>query len=370
VIRLQKALADRGVASRRKAEELIVGGRVHVDGELVTALGTKVRPDARIDVDGTPTREARQRYIVLNKPVGIVSSVQDERGRKTVVALIGASERIYPVGRLDTDSEGMLLLTNDGEWAEKVLHPRYGHEREYDVSVVGELAPEALMALRDGVRLEEGLAVATHIEVTRKSRSASRLTIVLHTGWRRQVRRMLAAVGLKVTRLVRVRIGTMEIGKLRTGEWRDLTPKEIADLARPAAPRPVPARPRPAVRSPSAAAPVRRPSRGVEARGRSVSGAAPRAAVGAPVRGAPPRGTSSRPRDRVRGAERVSAQRPTRQGPRGAQRPPQSRPTTRSQPPRGPRRAPLVRGVRKGMRRPATRYGETRGPVRAKVAPR
>jgi pseudouridine synthase len=355
VIRLQKALADRGVASRRKAEELIVGGRVHVDGELVTALGTKVRPDARIDVDGTPTREARQRYIVLNKPVGIVSSVQDERGRKTVVALIGASERIYPVGRLDTDSEGMLLLTNDGEWAEKVLHPRYGHEREYDVSVIGELAPEALMALRDGVRLEEGLAVATHIEVTRKSRSASRLTIVLHTGWRRQVRRMLAAVGLKVTRLVRVRIGTMEIGKLRTGEWRDLTPKEIADLARPAAPRPAPARPRPA-RVELAPAAVPKPSQ-----------------RRAPSAQRPTRtGPSQRPA-RAGSAPRSSrwsssAQRPTS---RGAQRPPQSRPTTRSQPPRGPRRAPLVRGVRKGLRRPpATRYGETRGPVRAKVAPR
>jgi pseudouridine synthase len=339
VIRLQKALADRGVASRRKAEELIVGGRVHVDGELVTALGTKVRPDARIDVDGAPTRQARQRYIVLNKPVGIVSSVQDERGRKTVVALIGAPERIYPVGRLDTDSEGMLLLTNDGEWAEKVLHPRYGHEREYDVSVVGELTPAALMALRDGVRLEEGLAVATHIDVTRKSRSASRLTIVLHTGWRRQVRRMLAAVGLKVTRLVRVRIGTMEIGKLRTGEWRDLTPKEIADLARPAAPRPAPARPRPArVALAPAAAP--KPSK-------------------------PPA-----PRASARPGRGGTAQPPTRD--RGPQRPPRpaSRPTTRSQPPRGPRRAPLVRGVRKGLRRPATRYGETRGPVRAKVAPR
>ena len=355
MIRLQKALADRGVASRRKAEELIVGGRVHVDGELVTALGTKVRPDARIDVDGAPTRQARQRYIVLNKPVGIVSSVQDERGRKTVVALIGAPERIYPVGRLDTDSEGMLLLTNDGEWAEKVLHPRYGHEREYDVSVVGELTPAALMALRDGVRLEEGLAVATHIEVTRKSRSASRLTIVLHTGWRRQVRRMLSAVGLKVTRLVRVRIGTMEIGKLRTGEWRDLTPKEIADLARPAAPRPAPARPRPA-RVELAPAALPKP--------------ALRRAPSAPrPTGNGPSQRPARPGSAPRSSRSSTAQRPTRQGPRAAQRP-ASRPTTRSQPPRGPRRAPLVRGVRKGLRRPATRYGETRGPVRAKVTPR
>jgi pseudouridine synthase len=352
VIRLQKALADRGVASRRKAEELIVGGRVQVDGELVTALGTKVRPDARIDVDGTPTREARQRYLVLNKPVGIVSSVQDERGRKTVVQLIGAPERLYPVGRLDTDSEGMLLLTNDGEWAERVLHPRYGHEREYDVSVVGELSPEALMNLRDGVRLEEGLAVAAHIEVVRRSRSASRLRMVLHTGWRRQVRRMLAAVGLKVTRLVRVRIGTMEIGKLRTGEWRDLTPKEIADLARPAAPRPAP-KPRSVAppRETRVAAAAPKPLAAQRPGGRGPAGPARRPA---PVRAAPPRGGSGPARRPV--VARVSAPRPTQQrSPRTA--------------PRGPRRAPLVRGVRSRRPSPAP-YGQSRGPVRAKVVPR
>jgi 23S rRNA pseudouridine2605 synthase len=243
VIRLQKVLADRGVASRRKAEELIAGGRVRVDGELVTTLGTKVRPDARIDVDGAATRASRRRYLLLNKPMGIVSTAQDERGRKTVVDLVRAEERVYPVGRLDTDSEGMLLLTNDGEWAEHVLHPRYGHEREYDVSVSGDLTTEGLIALRSGVRLEEGIARAAHIEVTRRSRSASRLRIVLHTGWRRQVRRMFAAVGLKVTRLVRVRIGSLALGRLRTGEWRDLTAKEIADLARPA-PSEVPRRAR------------------------------------------------------------------------------------------------------------------------------
>jgi 23S rRNA pseudouridine2605 synthase len=279
VIRLQKVLADRGVASRRKAEELITGGRVRVDGELVTTLGTKVRPDARIDVDGAATRTSRRRYLLLNKPMGIVSTAQDERGRKTVVDLVRAEERLYPVGRLDTDSEGMLLLTNDGEWAERVLHPRYGHEREYDVSVSGDLTTEALIALRSGVRLEEGIARAVHVEVTRRSRSASRLRIVLHTGWRRQVRRMCAAVGLKVTRLVRVRIGALTLGHLRTGEWRELTANEIRDLAKPvpspttsavAAPKPSLRRaPRasagagsPAARGPSAQRPPQRARRG------------------------------------------------------------------------------------------------------------
>ena len=233
VIRLQKALADRGVASRRRAEELIVKGRVRVDGEAVMTLGTKVSPDAHIDVDGVPTREAVKRYVLLNKPKGVVSTANDERGRKTVVELIGARERLYPVGRLDTDSEGALLLTNDGDWAERVLHPRFGHEREYDVSVSGDLAPETITQLRNGIRLEEGLAVAARIDVRSRSRGASRLRMVLHTGWRRQVRRMLSVVGLRTVRLVRVRVGHLQLGNLRAGEWRELTPKEIADFAKP-----------------------------------------------------------------------------------------------------------------------------------------
>jgi len=336
VIRLQKALADRGVASRRKAEELIVGGRIAVDGETVTTLGTKVRPDARIDVDGAPTRQAKQRYVVLNKPLGIVSTAGDERGRKTVVELIGAPERLYPVGRLDTDSEGLLLLTNDGDWAERVLHPRYGHEREYDVSVRGELTPAAIAQLQAGIRLEEGLAIAERVEIGTRSRGASRVRLVLHTGWRRQVRRMLAAVGLKVTRLVRIRIGRLPLGKLRTGEWRDLTAKEIADLARPAAPKP---RANAAAKTRPAVAPRTRP----------VVAASPRLAA------------TPAPRTRVRP--------PT---PGSRQRTPA--PPWRSQParpaPRGPRRAPLMRGVRAGLRRqPPPRYGATRGPVRAKVTP-
>jgi 23S rRNA pseudouridine2605 synthase len=292
VIRLQKVLADRGVASRRKAEELIVAGRVRVDGETVVTLGTRVAPDARIEVDGAPTREARHRYVLLNKPVGIVSTANDERGRRTVVELIGAPERLYPVGRLDTDSEGMLLLTNDGAWAERVLHPRYGHEREYDVSVAGELTPAAVVQLRSGVRLEEGLARALRIEVVSRRRSASRVRLVLQTGWRRQVRRMLAAIGLKVTRLVRVRIGTLPLGKLRTGEWRDLTSKEIADLARADGKRREavtrPSNRRDVGRGGATAGPSNRRAEGPRERGAPVAtqrrGAASREGFGAPVR--------------------------------------------------------------------------------------
>ncbi|MGH2492041.1 MAG: pseudouridine synthase, partial [Candidatus Limnocylindria bacterium] len=228
MIRLQKVMADRGVASRRHAEELISEARVRVNGEVITTLGTRVPEDARIEVDGRSVASApAQRYVLLNKPVGIVSTVHDERGRRTVVDHIGARERLYPVGRLDTDSEGLLLLTNDGTWAERVLHPRYGHEREYDVAVEGDLTDEALARLQRGIPLEEGMARAARISVRSRSRGRSRMSMVLLTGWKRQVRRMCLAVGLKVTRLVRVRMGPLELGRLRPGEFRDLTKKEI-----------------------------------------------------------------------------------------------------------------------------------------------
>ena len=232
MIRLQKVLADRGVASRRHAEELISEGRVRVEGELVTTLGTRVAPHARIEVDGRlVAAPAAHRYILLHKPVGIVSSASDERRRRTVVEHIGAHERLYPVGRLDTDSAGLLLMTNDGSWAERVLHPRYGHEREYDVAVDGNLTDEAMARLRRGIPLEEGIARAVRVTLRSRSRDRARMSMVLLTGWKRQVRRMCFAVGLKVTRLVRVRVGPLELGRLRAGEFRDLTQREIEALA-------------------------------------------------------------------------------------------------------------------------------------------
>lgn len=389
MIRLQKVLADRGVASRRRAEELIIGGRVRVDGEAVTTLGTRVRPDARIDVDGVVTREAARRYVLLNKPMGIVSSAHDERGRKTVVDVVGAEERLYPVGRLDTDSEGMLLLTNDGEWAERVLHPRYGHEREYDVSVTGELTNEAIAQLRNGIRLEEGLAVAAHIEVRSRSRNASRLRIVLRTGWRRQIRRMLAAAGLKTVRLVRVRIGSLPIGNLREGEWRELTAREIAELARPAS------RDRSSKPAPVAAPRPARPVAGARAAPRPARPAAgPRSA---PRSARPSAGALSAPRS----ARQLAGRRPARSGPPSpARRPSRSTGTSGSWGPsrttasRAPvrRQNPLLpaatrrygppgrtarpQSASSGPRKPARRqqpprYGAPkRGPVRARVTPR
>jgi 23S rRNA pseudouridine2605 synthase len=357
VIRLQKALADRGVASRRRAEELIADGRVRVDGAPVTTLGSKVKPDARIDVDGVPTAVMRPRYVLLNKPRGVVSTAHDERGRRTVVDLIGATERLYPVGRLDTDSEGMLLLTNDGEWAQRVLHPRYGHEREYDVAVSGELTPAALAQLHNGIRLEEGLALASRIDVRSRSRRESHLRIVLHTGWRRQIRRMLSAVGLRTVRLMRVRIGPLAMGKIHPGDWRELTPREIADLAKPVE------RGAPPRRAPRPAADVRPPTRRVPSAASRVSTAAPRRV--------PPRRAPAPKHQAVQSASRASSRglRVASSEERG--RPEKAPPTRRPLPPMrrgGVRGAPVRTPRRLVPRRP--RYGATRGPVRARVAPR
>ena len=207
---------------------------MRVDGEVVTTLGTRVPEDARIQVDGRPVAApSAHRYVLMNKPMGIVSTASDERGRRTVIDHVGASERLFPVGRLDTDSEGLLLLTNDGTWAERVLHPRYGHEREYDVTVEGDLTDEAIGRLQRGIPLEEGIARAVRIAVRSRSRGRSRIGVVLLTGWKRQVRRMCSAVGLKVTRLVRVRMGPLELGRLRPGEFRDLTKREIEAMTAP-----------------------------------------------------------------------------------------------------------------------------------------
>ena len=231
-MRLQKVLAERGVASRRAAETLIVEGRVIVDGEVVRELGTRVAPDARISVDGSvvPLPGAR-RYFALNKPMDIVSTVSDTHGRRTVRELIRERGRLYPVGRLDADSTGLLLLTDDGAWAERVLHPRYALPREYDVRVRGRVTEERVARLRAGVLLEEGLSRFQLVEVIRLSPQESALRVVLTQGWKRQVRRSFAAVGVAVTTLRRVRIGPVRLGSLAAGAYRALSGDEIAALA-------------------------------------------------------------------------------------------------------------------------------------------
>ena len=225
--RVQKVLSERGIASRRHAEVLISAGRVTSGGRRVT-IGQKIAPDAPLEVDGAAAENAvTHRYVLLNKPTGVVSTARDERGRPTVVSLVGARERLYPVGRLDADSEGLLLLTNDGKWAERVLHPRFGHEREYEVEVQPEPSSQQLATLRRGVPLEEGLGTLSALRVV----GTGRLRLVLHTGWKRQVRRMCAVVGLRVTALRRVRIGPLVLGTVPSGSWRELTKREVHALA-------------------------------------------------------------------------------------------------------------------------------------------
>ena len=243
--KVHKILAERGVASRRHAEELIAAGRVTSRGRPVK-IGDRLAPEVPLEVDGSAAATAvAHRYVLLNKPVGVVSTARDERGRATVVSLVGARERLYPVGRLDSDSEGLLLLTNDGAWAERVLHPRFGHEREYEVDVEPQPTSAQLSALGRGVQLEEGVGELFGLRVV----GNGRVRLVLRTGWKRQVRRMFAAVGLRVTRLRRVRLGTLMLGALPPGKWRELTAREVRELnvhirsngARPGRAKPGPA---------------------------------------------------------------------------------------------------------------------------------
>lgn len=226
-VRLQKALAAAGVASRRHAEELIRAGRVTVNGKLVTQLGTRVGPRDRISVDGKPiSREQRFTYIILNKPAGVLSTARDERGRRTVLDLVKTPARVYPVGRLDATSEGLILLTNNGELTFRLLHPRHEVPREYHVWVSPAPSETQLEQLRHGVEINGWRSGPA--EITRGPGGA--LRVVIHEGHKRQIRLMCQAVGLSVERLVRVRLGPLTLGQLKPGEWRELRPTEIRAL--------------------------------------------------------------------------------------------------------------------------------------------
>jgi 23S rRNA pseudouridine2605 synthase len=230
--RLQKVLAAAGLASRRVAEELIAAGRVTVNGE-VAVLGRRIDVDAdRVEVDGVPLSvRPGLVYYLLNKPAGAVSTVADPQGRPTVVELVPPEPRVYPVGRLDADSEGLLLLTNDGDLTHRLTHPRFGVEKEYLVAVEGSLRPGEVRRLRQGVELEDGITAPAKVAPA----GPGALRITIHEGRNRQVRRMCAAVGHPVHRLVRVRIGPIADRSLTPGEWRELTTAEVRSLETAAA---------------------------------------------------------------------------------------------------------------------------------------
>jgi pseudouridine synthase len=240
MVRLQKILSAAGAASRRAAEELILQGRVGVNGEIVRTLGAKADPDSDvITLDGRRLRvKVRPRYILLNKPRGYVTTRRDPAGRRTVMDLLTrVREYIYPVGRLDYDSDGLLLLTSDGELAARLTHPRHGVARVYEAIVAGDPEDSALEMLRRGLYLEgddrrptapAGVKRGTTIGKGRQQ--TTKLIITLNEGRNRQIRRMCAQIGHPVRSLTRVRMGPITLRDLRPGEWRDLTPAEVEKL--------------------------------------------------------------------------------------------------------------------------------------------
>lgn len=232
-IRLQKALSRAGLMSRRRAEELIAAGRVTINGRRAI-LGDRVDPDIdRVEIEGVPLPLAPDlvTYLVY-KPVGVISTTTDPRGRPTVVDLVPAEPRVWPVGRLDADSEGLILLTNDGELTNRVTHPRYGITKTYVALVEGAVSRRVLRRLEEGVELEDGIARALRARLLERSADRSLLELVMGEGRNREVRRMAEAVGYPVRRLVRTAIGPLRDPNLQPGAHRRLTPQEITALYR------------------------------------------------------------------------------------------------------------------------------------------
>jgi pseudouridine synthase len=233
--RLQKVLAHAGVASRRSCEELILAGKVKVDGKLITDLGIKVDPEKSvIEVAGKPIPGKEQLiYILLYKPAGFLSTVHDPQKRRTVMDLIhGVRQRVYPVGRLDYDTSGLILLTNDGELANDLIHPSREVEKTYRALVKGIPTGKCLGELAKGIMLEDGKTAPAQVKVKKIINGNALVDITIHEGRNRQVRRMFQRVGNPVIRLKRIAFGPLKIGRMKPGEWRYLTDREVEILKR------------------------------------------------------------------------------------------------------------------------------------------
>ena len=232
-VRLQKVLAAAGVGSRRHCEEMIGAGRVEVDGQVVRRFGARVDPEhqvIRVDGKRIPARQDSA-YLAFNKPRGVLTAMSDDRGRKTIVDFVGMrAERLFHVGRLDYDTEGLMLLTNDGELAHRLAHPSYEVAKTYWAEVTGPLPRDLGRRLQAGVELEDGLAVADKFRVLEQAGGRAMVEITLHEGRKHIVRRMLAEVGHPVSRLLRTTVGPVKLGPLPPGATRDLTVKEIGEL--------------------------------------------------------------------------------------------------------------------------------------------
>ena len=229
--RLQKVLARAGIASRRASEEMIQAGRVTINSQIA-ALGDKVADSDRIELDGIPVlRDPNLVHYLLHKPRDVVSTASDTENRQTVVDLVPSAIRVYPVGRLDADSEGLIILTNDGDLTHRLTHPSFGVPKEYLVHVEGIPQRSALRSLREGIQLDDGMTAPAQVSMP----DQRLLKITIHEGRNRQVRRMCAAIGHPVVRLVRVRIGPITDSSLSAGSWRELTNEEVRSLYQAAA---------------------------------------------------------------------------------------------------------------------------------------
>lgn len=224
--RLQKWLAVAGVASRRAVEPIIKEGRVAVNGAVVTNPAHPVDAEDGVTVDGKPVETEARKVFMVHKPVGVIATASDTHGRETITSLIPDAGRLYPVGRLDAESEGLIVLTNDGELANRLTHPRYEVPKTYQVNVEGTLSAESLQKLETGVELEDGMTAPAEVRVL----SDNRFEIIVHEGRNRQIRRMGDAIGHRITRLIRTSIGPLTLGSLRSGSYRELAGRELEAL--------------------------------------------------------------------------------------------------------------------------------------------
>jgi len=234
-VRLNRYIAKSGASSRRGADALIAQGRVTVNGDVLQTMGVDVDPDRdMVCLDDRPLRpEEKKVYIMLNKPAGYLSACRDDRGRQTVLSLIsGVNERIFPVGRLDFDTEGLLLLTNDGDFSYRCTHPAHEVDKQYLVTAAGAIDDDALQKLRSGIMIEGYKTHPAKVELISRTQGETQMYITIHEGRNRQVRRMIEAAGSTVRYLKRVSEGNLELGKLKTGQWRYLTEEERNRLMR------------------------------------------------------------------------------------------------------------------------------------------